>query len=406
MRNKGIGYIISVLFMAFVLLFMGYNGFRYFYKPIETEITYEYTIADKEKTKALMVREEEILPFPRPDDVFDYTVDDGDVVVAKTVVAKTYQNEDALFNKSKTAELDKKIQALQNASKSSSSLKEIENLTAQINKSVGNAVVSSVRRDLEKIGETYEALNFFLAKKYVMNGGKDLSSHIAELETERGNYAGGFTAKENIAAGKSGYFSSFTDGFEEEISPLSLKDKSFEELENLFSVCQETKSTNNLGKVVKDHNWMALCITDVKKQDNLVVGEKVTLDFKEKNCRDLPATVVDIVKNKDKSKMAVVLKCNRINEDILAKRISDVTISSKSFRGYKVNKNALRFIDNKEGVYVIEGGVAVFKEIDVIYSSDNYVICAPDMGEGYLGIFDEVIVKGTDIYNGKLIETM
>lgn len=406
MKNKGIGYIISVLFMMFVLLFMGYNGFRYFYKPIETEITYEYTIADKEKTKALVVREEEVLPFPRPDDVFDYTVDDGDVVIAKTVIAKTYQNEDALLNKSRTEELNKRIEALKNASKSSSSLKEIENLTSQINKAVGTAVVSSVTHNLEKIGETYESLNFFLAKKHVMNGGKDLSSHIADLEMERDNYSSGFTAKENIKAGKSGYFSSFTDGFEGEISPLSLKEKSFEELEELFSVCQETKATDNLGKVVKEHNWMALCITDVKKQDNLVVGERVNLDFKEKNCRSLPAVVTDIVKNQDGSKMAVVFKCNRINEDILSKRISDVTISSKSFRGYKVNKSALRFIDDKEGVYVIEGGVAVFKQIKVIYSSDNYVICAPDMGTGYLKIFDEVIVKGTDIYNGKLIETM
>ncbi len=405
MKNKGISYIISGLFMMFVLLFMAYNGFRYFYKPIETEITYEYTIADKEKTKALVIREEEVIPFPRPQEVFDYTVDDGDVVIGKTVIAKTYENEDALLNKSKTAELDKKIAALESALKTSSSLKEIENLTTQINKSVSTAVVSSVRHDLEKIGETYEALNFFLAKKYVMNGGKNLDISIAKLKTERESYSQGFTEKENIKAGKSGYFSSYTDNLEERLSPSLLKEKSFEELEKLFSLSQEEKSTDCLGKVVKDHNWLALCITDVKKQDNLAVGERVTLDFKEKNCRDLPATVINIVKNSDNTKMAVVLKCNRINEELLSKRLSDITISSKSFRGYKVNKSALRFIDNKEGVYVIEGGIAVFKEINVIYSSDNYVICAPDMGEGHLEIFDEVIVKGTDIYNGKLIET-
>ena len=406
MKNKGIGYFLSWLFMGFVLLFMGYNGVRYFYKPVETEITYEYTIADKEKTKALMVREEEVLPFAKPSGVFDYTVEDGEVVVGKTVIARTYENDDALFNKSKTQELDRKIASLENAAKSSSSLKGIENIASQINKGVTNTVVSAVKKDLSKIGDTYENLNFLLAKKYVMNGGKDLPVHIAELKQEREKYAGGYQTRENIRSGKEGYFSSYTDGYENILSPETLNEKSFQELEDLFSSCRDKKPSDSIGKVVKNHNWYALCITNIKKQDNLRIGEKVTLDFKEKDCRDLPATVTSIKINDEGTKMAVILKCSRINEDILSKRVSDVTISSKSFRGYKVNKSALRFIDDKEGVYVIKGGTAVFREVKVIYSSDNYVICAPDMGSGFLDLFDEVIVKGTDIYEGKLIETM
>ena len=404
MLNKGVNFFLSGIFIIFVFCFIGYNGIRYFYKPYETEVVYKFTIADKTRSKALLVRNEEVLPYPKPSGVFDYTAEDGEVVIPKTVIAKTYNNEDALKEKAKAQELSKRIESLERAQKSVVTLENIETVSSQINKSVGNAVISAKTGDLSKIPDIYESLNFFLAKRHVMNGGKNLNSYISQLSAQRDSCLSYFNDGNEIQSGESGYFSSFTDGYEETVSPDIISNMEFADIESLISTCGQAKNENLLGKVMRDHNWFAVIITEVKRQDNFCVGEKATLDLREKNCRDIPAKVSKVIYNEDNSKMAVIFECDYINSQILSKRTADIVISSKSFSGYKINQNALRFIDGKEGVYVIEGGVAVFKEVEVIYKSDNYVLCSLDSMGNSVKLFDEVIVKGKDIYNGKLME--
>ena len=62
-----------------------------------------------------------------------------------------------------------------------------------------------------------------------------------------------------------------------------------------------------------------------------------------------------------------------------------------------------------QGVYVKYGSQLLFKQVFIIYSGEDYVICSEEPGDeqvygSLLELYDEVVVEGDNLYNGKLID--
>ena len=62
-----------------------------------------------------------------------------------------------------------------------------------------------------------------------------------------------------------------------------------------------------------------------------------------------------------------------------------------------MNKDAVRVKNGKKGVYVTLGNIKKFREINVVYSAEDYVIVDSDNEDGQLKIYDDVIIKGKGI---------
>ena len=60
-------------------------------------------------------------------------------------------------------------------------------------------------------------------------------------------------------------------------------------------------------------------------------------------------------------------------------------------------------VDSKKGVYVVSGMQAKFVEIEIVYSNDNYMICKRNDADGSLKLYDRVVVKGRNLYDGKIV---
>ena len=62
------------------------------------------------------------------------------------------------------------------------------------------------------------------------------------------------------------------------------------------------------------------------------------------------------------------------------------------------------------GVYVMLGSEIVFRLIVPLYSTSTYVICDPNPDEDELmtsetvQLYDEIVVEGTDLYDGKVVK--
>ena len=62
-----------------------------------------------------------------------------------------------------------------------------------------------------------------------------------------------------------------------------------------------------------------------------------------------------------------------------------------------------------QGVYVLYGSEVQFKQVSILYADEDYVICDTEPPEGILfngetiSLYDKVIVKGDDLYDGKVI---
>ena len=92
-------------------------------------------------------------------------------------------------------------------------------------------------------------------------------------------------------------------------------------------------------------------------------------------------------------------------------------ISKKAIHDDYIEKNVYDDNGNKtverkkvQGVYVLYGSEVQFKQISILYSGNDYVICDTEPEEGILfngetiTLNDQVILEGDDLYDGKIIK--
>jgi hypothetical protein len=151
----------------------------------------------------------------------------------------------------------------------------------------------------------------------------------------------------------------------------------------------------------------------------------VTARFNGGATNSVPATVYRVKESEDGKQTLLILKCGYMNSALSILRKVEFDVVTKSYTGLKISKEAVRFEKREktvtdsegnkkkvesqvEGVYVVYGSELRFKEIKQIYAADDYVICdnAPDENEIFdkssvLKIYDEVVVKGRNLYDEK-----
>ena len=167
--------------------------------------------------------------------------------------------------------------------------------------------------------------------------------------------------------------------------------------DQVSSLLENTAIANendSAAKLVTDSNWYVVC--NLKKDEALPlsVDQSVKLTMPLVSASKLNAKIVAINQVDRNSPAAVVFQCDYIDENVLAIRKEPVKINLAEYKGLAVSKTAIhektltRTVVDEEtgketqeeklvkGVYVLNGKQLVFKEIDIIFSADDYVICS------------------------------
>ena len=178
---------------------------------------------------------------------------------------------------------------------------------------------------------------------------------------------------------------------------------------------------NSYGKIIGQHTWYMIFDVEMKNESIVKTGKSVTVDFPERGIYDLPMTVYN-VSDSVNGRVTVTLKCKYLNEQIAVLRKENLSITVDEYDGFRISSDAL--LQNDEGiygVYVLAGNVAKFTPINILYHGDDYVIAEKyvayitdkngnkviDEEKTYsyreLKAYDRIIVKGTNITDGKII---
>ena len=82
-----------------------------------------------------------------------------------------------------------------------------------------------------------------------------------------------------------------------------------------------------------------------------------------------------------------------------------MTIVTEEYEGIRVSNRAVHYSNGVSGVYVVQGSLVKFKPIEIVYRSENFTLCkkAEDGNNKTLVLYDEVIEKGKNLYDGKFI---
>ena len=215
----------------------------------------------------------------------------------------------------------------------------------------------------------------------------NIKAEIKELERKQKQ------PSDVITADNTGYFVSYTDGYETKLSPEMLNTLTVDKIKDIISNSTNTVSQNSVGKIVDGYEWKMVGIVDTE-QTLFHTGSDVTVKFAS-TPDTVTAVIEDIVETDNPKESIIILNCDELTFDLVQRRVERVEIILNDHEGIKVPRKAIRFNkDNDKGIYVILGQRIMFKKIDPVYECDEYILSRITSDSEYVSMYDDIICEG------------
>ena len=174
--------------------------------------------------------------------------------------------------------------------------------------------------------------------------------------------------------------------------------------EFLSSAKPKESSKNAIGKIVSDYEWYIAAPISLNDSLKYKEGDTLTINTSIKSHSSLSVTVKRINVSEELNEAVIVFSCQQMSSELATLRRGNMTVVSKTYSGLKASRRALRVIDGESGVYVLSGRSVKFVPVNVIYRADDYVICEQEVSNSsVLRLYDDVVVKGRNLYDGKVV---
>ena len=215
------------------------------------------------------------------------------------------------------------------------------------------------------------------------------------------------STRSDITSPVAGVFSTQIDGFEgffdlTDISKLTADVLDKADKKNVKSTDANVKKGDAVAKVFDNFKWYYAAEVDESQTVDLRINSTVRIRFTDISNTLLPATVCAINKTQD-GRCVIVLSCNRYEDLIYRMRKAETEIVLGTYEGLKIPKSAVHIKENKRGVYVLRDETMRFKEVEVLYTGDSSVIIKEATNPSGVMLYDEVIVSGRNLRDGRKI---
>lgn len=348
------------------------------------------------------------------------TVSDSTSVAFGDTIAVSFSNETQAQDYQRALELQSKIDYLESLQNQESlSYVNVVALNSEISAAIHDYLALIDSNKLSSLNEAVRKINYKITTKQIATGNTpDFSKLLKRYEKQKKNLNVSSLRAVGVLSPYAGYFVSTVDGYESKFDFASLQSEtlSAEQVDELMKSKPDT-TEGAYGKIIGQHTWYLLCSMPQNRASIVKKGYYVTVSLPEKGLYDLPMRVQS-VSDRAGENVAVVFKCTRMNEALSSLRKEKAEITVKTYEGFRISNEAL--VENSDGltgVYVLSGKRVVFKPIQILYHADNHVIAREavyykDNGEidtektpslPQLEAYDRVIVKGKNLYDGKVI---
>ena len=389
--------------LALAIIFIIHQSVSAVYKPIVTESAVFYTATDGFKITGLIIRNET----PIKSDiggVMHFTAGDGSRVSKGGVIANIYESESASITVTEIAYTQKKIADIEDIlSYNDIEAANLDVINSRVKKAIGDVIISTSTGDFSNTEYSAdELLSAINRKQAALGTAADFTAQLESLNAKLASLSANLpTAKGQIIAENSGYFVSKTDGYE---NLLTTDDLSAITPEFLANITPESKEDNVIGKIVSDYEWYIAAEMDVSDSLKYKEGESLNIATAVKSSPVLKCTVSKINVSDSSERAVVVFACSEMNNELASMRSGPMTVVKAEYSGLKIPRKALRVVDSVRGVYVVNGMQISFVPVNIIYSTENYIICEKQADDhSVLRLYDSVVVKGRNLYDGKII---
>lgn len=370
-----------------------------------------------EKT-AYLVRKEKTLSASETG-IITYAASEGQKIGTSQLIATVYSSSRGVEVQDRIRQIEEKIEVLESSTIDTSYLtSDVSKIDSKLYDYLIKIRLSVQDNQLSQVFQYKDKLLInFNKRRLITSSDTDYQARLDALQAEKNKLTS--SLQDPIATVYSetpGYFSTLLDGYENVFTLDEVKSLTVDSFHALIQKSPEELSEKTIGKIVTDFDWYALC--EVTKEESLALKEGNTypLYFLYSYGDEISGILDEIVTQTDTDSVVLKFRIEEVPQGFDFSRQQPVRIIKESISGLTVPRSALRVVDNTEGVYVITGNVVHFKKVIVIYSTETTFICREfssydeDVKNGdidpseYLIRYEQVIVEGKELYDGKILE--
>ncbi len=419
--------ICCVVLLVAVMVYLFQDVFKTNSHKYETEIAEEVTVQEIVNLQAFIVRDERYIDGKASGPVVS-VVADGDRVASGDTVARVCTTEQDAADFAELEESKKlRDRYIQLRDQSELDALDMQKLNKEIDKAYTDFLEVAGSGDYRGLNDCVNELEDSLASKQVlMNGEINIDSKISTLDKRIATLEAKNISTKDVAAPLSGYYVSNVDGYESTVGYKDLSKLSVSMVNKALDSDAKTVE-GKMGKIVASYKWYIIANVDSKYSKLLDEGDTLKVNIPEYGFKDVPV-VVEYMSAESGGKIAVGISCNVMNETYANIRIENIELVVGEHTGYRVKTSAIHTYDptketttGKDGdeaqttqkpeiitvVYILRGNVMNARRVEIVYTDGEYSIVKNDTksSQGIRPIqrYDEVIVKGRDLRNGRSI---
>lgn len=393
---------IGIALLLVVSFYVVIQCFVIFHQSYKTETAISYTMADSVTLDGVVAFDSVSV---EGSGNLGYLVQDGERVSNGTVLAECYTDDSQGLLRERLDRLSRTIDLLSKSQNSTGS--DLSVLTNQTRQALYNLLDKLDTAEYSGITDAED--DFLLAQNRLqVSTGQtgDFSQTIAALQAEYDEINAQLGALQTITATTNGYFSSTEAAPAIVTDKQALDDATPTALQQMLADGFPAADTNRAGQVATGFSWRfyAVCDLDTAARFDGVTSVKISVPGKQNT--PLAATVVEVTTDEDNGVAKLVFECQTINAEILSFGQETAQIDIKTYEGIRISKEALHIVGGNRGVYVKYGNLQRFLKITILYEDENYILIPADGAIGTdneVRLYDEVIVQGTNLQDGKLL---
>lgn len=396
--------LLRIVICIIAVVFVVHQIYSSAYKPITTVSAEYYTAVEGFQINGIIIREEKIITNDTTG-ILHFTLADGERVAKGGIIANIYSNAEASVTVNRIEQLNSRIADIEEmqgyndveAADINLANDKVNNSLNELLRGIASGNFSSVEAD------SAELLTNISRRQMITGEQTDFSARLEALKSELDTLNASLPQPiGSIKADESGYFVSGTDGYETVLSCENIDAITPEYLDQI-----KAKEIPNaaIGKIVSGYKWYIAAKVNISNSLKYKTGDNLTLKTKLETTPELDVTVEKINASQEDDTAVIVFSCRQMNSELASIRKGNMTIIDNTYSGLKIPTKALRFQEDKTGVFVRSGMTLKFVGVNVIYRTDEYIICEQQVSnDSVLRLYDDVVIKGKRLYDGKIID--
>ena len=397
---------VAIIFiLLLIIVYIAVQCYSVMNVRLQTQTALLSTVYEEVEATALVIRDEHIVS-TQGGGVTVPSVSNGEKVKNGGELAKVFGSTENAAAYASYLELEAELEYYaQMESQAVGQVTDVESLDADILQNVNSYIRSNSAKDFVQSKDFASQLNDKFTRRQMLIGQDiDFASIVTEI-TSQMNEININSCKPTgyVSADASGIFSEYTDGLEQAFDFKNIEELDAETLQGYIESAQAAVPTEDMGKLITSFDWYMCALVNTADLAELQDGAKVDVAIKgtDKVIKCKIVSGADAQLGQEQS--VLILKSTEMNSDIASLRVEDIQIRTKEYTGIKVSPNAVHIKDGEKGVYALVSSVVEWRKADVLYTGKDFVVLSySDEESGGIKLYDEIIIKGKELHDGKV----